>query len=142
MKWHYACPFCGVLRWVEWADRNKRYICNKDNSKSYVPPSPSEQPSAYVDTHNWPQEMEDAVANKKGNKCTVPDCGKSYETLDHRVAWANGGKTSVDNLYPMCNEHNQSKLDQDYQTWLKSLSQPAPIGRYLAGQMPNRFITL
>jgi len=57
----------------------------------------------------------------KGNLCTVPGCKKKYETLDHRLAYNNVGKTSVENLFPMCNFHNQSKGDKDYRIWLNEL---------------------
>lgn len=121
MKWTYRCSHCGVNCIVDWENREKRFICHKCK-KTHSPPSPAQQPSAFVDTHNWPQEMEDAVINAKGHNCTVPGCKKKNETLDHRLAWSKGGKTSVENLWPMCIEHNQSKGDEDYQTWLNSLT--------------------
>lgn len=121
MIWHYVCPECGEWRRVEWADRNNSYICHKDTTKSYVPPTPKEQTAAYVDTHEWPQEIEDAVVYFKGLECTVPGCYHKAETLDHRVAWNNGGKTSVNNLFPMCNSHNQSKSDKVYEEWLRTI---------------------
>lgn len=103
-----------------WEKRDKLYSCNNCN-RSHHPPSPDEQHDAYVDTHEWPVEMEEAVYRLKGTKCTVPGCDKDAETLDHRVAWSKDGRTSVENLFPMCEEHNNSKKDSDYQTWLYTL---------------------
>jgi 5-methylcytosine-specific restriction endonuclease McrA len=117
MKWNYICPQCNKWVWIEWADRSNRFKC-EENGKIYDAPSPSEQHSAYVDTHEWPEEIEAEVVLIKGTKCTVPGCEKKYETLDHRVAYSKGGRTSVENLFPMCNEHNQSKGDLNYNAWL------------------------
>ncbi len=119
MKWHYRCPKCNNQKNVEWAKRTDKYKCNKTNS-TYVPPTPSDQKDAYVDTHEWPTEMETVVVLLKGKNCTVPGCGKSYETLDHRVPYSKGGHTSADNLFPMCKDHNESKGDSDYALWLRS----------------------
>lgn len=44
--------------------------------------------------------------------------------LDHRIPWINGGKTTVNNLYPMCEEHNAAKGDLDY--WERLLSSAKP----------------
>lgn len=117
MKWHYVCPKCGERRTVEWDDRDSSRICHK-TKQSYTPPTPAEQFDGYVDTHEWPVEMEDVVVRVKGKSCTVPGCQQRYQTLDHRVPWSKAGKTSVNNLFPMCNEHNQSKSDSTYETWL------------------------
>lgn len=87
------------------------------NKKSYYSPSPAEQFHAYVDTHNWPVEMEETVIRLKGDKCTVINYRKDYETLDHRIAYSKGGKTSVENLFPICNDCNNSKGDEYYQSW-------------------------
>lgn len=121
MKWNYNCPKCNSPRTIEWAKREISHSCHQNNSLSYIPPTPAEQHSAHVDTHEWPSEMEKVVVALRGNKCTVPGCTKTANTLDHRVAYSKGGKTSVDNLYPMCTDHNQSKNDTDYATWLKTL---------------------
>lgn len=61
--------------------------------------------------------MEQVVIETKGTTCTVPKCNKHYETLDHRLPFSKNGRTSVENLFPMCNEHNQSKGDTDYNVW-------------------------
>lgn len=117
MKWHYKCSVCGEWRNIDWEKRNESFNCHK-TKKTYIPPGPAQQKYAFVDTHNWPDEMERVVVAEKGDKCTVPGCSKSYETLDHRVPFSKSGRTSVNNLYPMCNAHNQSKGDFDYTVWL------------------------
>jgi hypothetical protein len=119
MNWNYRCPLCSAWGIIDWADRAKSFTCHQCRGV-HTPPTPADQHDAYVDTHEWPQEMEDEVVRTKGRHCTVPACTKRYETLDHRVAWSKGGPTSVDNLYPMCEAHNQSKGDQDYDDWLAS----------------------
>lgn len=119
MKWNYRCPNCNVWGNVLWAKRTESFTCHSCDTL-HVPPGPAKQHDAYVDTRDWPNKMEDAVVALRGGKCTVPGCPEDYETLDHRVAWANGGKTRVNNLYPMCIAHNQSKGDSDYNTWLKT----------------------
>jgi len=117
MKWNYRCPLCGNWRSVDWTERDNRQTCDVIHG-TYVAPSPAVQRDAYVDTHEWPWELEQAVVSLKGRFCIVPGCLKPYETLDHRVAWSKGGRTSVVNLYPMCNKHNESKGDSDYWSWL------------------------
>lgn len=120
MEWHYRCPICDEWRKIDWSKRFEARYC--DNTESYyIPPSPSEQHDAYIDTHEWPDLMEYTVVTGKGNQCTVTGCTKVYETLDHRVPFSKGGKTSVDNLFPMCNDHNLSKGDSDYFTWLNDM---------------------
>lgn len=120
MNWHYRCPKCSAWGYVKWEEREKSYTCH-GCKHSHYPPSPSVQHDAYVDTHEWPLEMEQNVYSIKGTKCTVPGCSKRAGTLDHRIAWSKGGNTSVDNLFPMCEEHNNSKGDSDYQPWLYTL---------------------
>jgi len=117
MKWNYKCPKCNQWRSVEWSERNGSFNCHV-NQATYTPPSPSQQHDAYVDEHDWPDEIEKVVVSVKGKNCTVPGCSKSYETLDHRIPWSKGGHTSVSNLFPMCNKHNQSKGDSNYSEWL------------------------
>lgn len=120
MKWSYECPKCTQWGTIEWSDREKNFICH-NCKESHTPVTPAQQHVAYVDTHPWPNEIENVVVGNKGNKCTVPGCNKNYETLDHRVPYSKGGKTSVSNLWPMCENHNQAKSDSDYATWLSTL---------------------
>ena len=117
MKWNYRCPVCTEWRRIDWEKREKRHTCHK-TEKSYMPPGPADQHDAYVDTYNWPKEMEDVVVQLKGKTCTAIGCGKPYETLDHHIPWSGGGRTSVENLTPMCNKHNQEKSDKDPDEWM------------------------
>ena len=120
MKWCYRCPKCNEWGCVDWEKREKSFSCHACK-QSHVPPTPSQDHQAYVDTHDWPEEMEAVVVALKGKKCTVPNCPRNYDTLDHRIPYSKGGKTSVSNLYPMCNLHNESKGDSDYYQWLQTL---------------------
>ena len=117
MQWNYICPNCQKWHRVDWINRSNTFVC-PNTQKNHIPPTPSQQVSAYVDTHEWPVEMENVVISLKGTNCTVPGCKKTYQTLDHRIPYAKGGKTSTENLFPMCDDHNQSKSDTDYSTWL------------------------
>lgn len=117
MKYAYRCPNCNTWNAIDWEDREMVFRCHKCNNR-HNPPTPEEQHDAYVDQRNWPQEMGDAVYALRGKNCTVPGCNKRADTLDHRVAWNKGGKTSVENLHPMCQSHNSSKGDENYGIWL------------------------
>jgi len=121
MKWHYDCPNCVSESRCDWQGRTGDRPCGSCKVP-YSPPSPASDGAAYVDTHEWPVEMEQAVHASRGRKCTVPGCSRDADTLDHHVPHAKGGRTSVNNLFPMCQPHNQSKGDQDYAIWLVSLS--------------------
>lgn len=118
MKWNYKCSICYSWGSIDWKDIDNTYTCHSCK-KIHISPKPENQFFAFVDTREWPNEMEKTVINIKGNKCTVPGCKKDYGTLDHRIAFSQGGKTSVNNLFPMCIEHNQSKGDKDYSIWLR-----------------------
>jgi hypothetical protein len=121
MKWFFRCPSCGHSDvWVPWEEHGKILTC-PNTHKPYRVPEPANQHAAYVDTHDWPVEMERVVRQVHGapqGHCTVPGCIRRADTLDHRLAWSKGGNTSVLNLYPMCNQHNGEKGDTPYQLWL------------------------
>jgi len=122
MDWTYFCRKCKQQITVAWSDRGNYQLCpNRSCADVASPPAPADQHDAFVDTHNWPQEMEDVVVAEKGDRCTAPGCNATYETLDHRIPHSQNGPTSVDNLWPMCNHHNQSKGDTDYDTWVANL---------------------
>lgn len=129
MNWHYSCPICGIHGFVPWKDRESTFTCHSCK-RHHKPPTPGEQPSAYVDTHEWPEAMAAEVVRRKGAACTVPGCTRRADTLDHRVAWSKGGRTSVANLFPMCTEHNQEKGDKDYETWLAERQRAAFVRRW------------
>jgi hypothetical protein len=120
MEWNYRCPLCNKWCKINWSNRFDSIYCAETNTY-YMPPSPVEQHDAYVDTHDWPDEMELAVISLKGYNCIVHGCIMVYETLDHRIPFSKEGKTSVSNLFPMCNEHNDSKGDSDYFAWLNDM---------------------
>ena len=116
MQWNYQCPRCGEWRVVDWVNRMDARKCHR-TGQAYTPPSPAQQHNAFVDTHEWPAEMEEAVISAKGGVCTAPDCQTRYQTLDHHIPYAKGGRTSVENLNPMCNKHNQEKSDKNPSQW-------------------------
>lgn len=122
MKYCYKCPKCGAVGCVEWAeianDKTKTFNCHSCKF-THAPPRPAQDPFAYVDQHDWPPEMETAVRSAKPNRCCVPNCARTPNTLDHRVAWDNGGKTSVDNLWPMCTKHNSEKNNDSWEAFLR-----------------------
>lgn len=70
-------------------------------------------------------EVAYAVNDARGNGlCTVEGCPKKADSLDHRIPYdadakpsENPGKTCVRNLHPMCQEHNSSKGNQEYESW-------------------------
>ena len=123
MEWHFQCPCCGGRVNSEWDSRHLRHKCIVLGD-DYFPPGPGEQSEAFVDSREWPAEMEERVVALKGNNCTALGCDKKYETLDHRLDFSKGGKTSVENLWPMCAKHNKSKGDTDYAKWLETLYSP------------------
>jgi 5-methylcytosine-specific restriction endonuclease McrA len=99
----------------------------------HVPPSPMFDTQAWVETRDAPYEMTRAAFLLHGrvvfgkHMCTVPGCTREATLLDHRVAFDgsatpedNPGKTSVENLYPMCPECDHGKGDGDYEAWVTS----------------------
>jgi hypothetical protein len=117
MKWHYHCPICGLPHSCKWEERKEKQKCIV-NFTEYHPPTPAKDHQAFVNTRQWSEEIEKAVVKIRGNKCTVPGCKKEYETLDHRIPWSKKRKTSVENLWPMCEEHNKSKGNSAYEEWV------------------------
>jgi len=125
MRYHFKCPACGSERQREWEKRDKKLKCPSCDQMSAAP-KPDQQPEAWVDQHDPPEEMRDAAMKINGfpdGRCTVPGCTEKADCLDHRVAYRDGegGRTCVDNLFPMCTSHNSSKGDQDYENWLLKL---------------------
>lgn len=84
-----------------------------------MPPSVSTNHDAYVDLHDWPQEMEDEVRKLHRHTCTVPGCEAYANTLDLRIPY-DPGKTCMTNLFPMCSNCNSSKGRKIYMVWLLS----------------------
>jgi hypothetical protein len=120
MIWYYQCPYCREWQNVDWEKHGQTVKCGKCATRHDVP-GPAKQPDAFVDTHDWPAEMEDAVRQQKGKKCTVDGCDKVADTLDHRTPFSKGGRTSAKNLWPMCDDHNKEKGDLSYETFLFKL---------------------
>ena len=139
MRWFYTCPSCGSLGLVLWREHGQFRNCHAC-LHLHVVPSPWSQLSAYVDSQDYPDEMAEVVIRLKGTRCTVPGCGKAAEVLDHRRPYSRGGRTSVENLFPMCELHNLQKGDQDYGTWLAirrvtaelQRSRPSALQRFAA----------
>jgi 5-methylcytosine-specific restriction endonuclease McrA len=123
MQWNYQCPLCGQWRMCEWDDRNGTRKCHITNA-DYIVPGPAEQHQAFVDTDEWPKEMEEVVFAVKGHFCTSPLCVRKStkaDTLDHAIPLAKGGETSVRNLDPMCTSCNCSKGGRTRPEWLIEL---------------------
>lgn len=118
MEWKYKCPLCDDDRSCEWENHGKDMKCGACKKTRKVP-EPSDQHDAHVDQHDWPNAMADEVYKTKGTTCVIKDCKDADITLDHIVAWDNGGRTSVSNLQSMCRSHNSSKGNDDFKTWLK-----------------------
>lgn len=117
MKWRFKCPLCNDARETDWENHGKRVPCSACKKERTVP-GPAQQPSAYVDQRDPPEEMKDVVFLVKGTSCVINGCKAGDITLDHIVAWDNNGRTSVDNLQPMCASHNSSKGAEDFASWL------------------------
>ncbi len=121
MIWHYKCPQCGESLTVDWRWLKLEVTCPQCH-KVHYPPTPSEDHYAYIEGDKWPKELEDVVASLRGTTCAVPGCYEHYSTLVHRISVSKGGRTSVDNLLPMCSRHAQLKGEQNYEEWLATLT--------------------
>ena len=122
MIWHYNCPECGRETEADWKWLEKELVCPHCGVTHY-PPTPHEDHYAYVDTPEWPSEIEEAVTALRGTVCGVPRCYRERSTLVHRKPMCLGGQTSVDNLMPMCASHAASKADRNYDEWLDEVRQ-------------------
>ncbi len=120
MLWHYHCPECGHQVEVQWEWLKETVNCPHCQASHY-PATPGEDHSAYVDEEVWPQDIQEAVIALHGTTCAVPGCYSEYSKLVHRKSLSNGGRTSVDNLRPICARHAEMKGDQDYDEWVANL---------------------
>jgi len=120
-KWRYDCPICGHQHEADWEKRNYRMIC-KRSFRVYLPPSPREAPTAFLDSFEWTEEMAEAVWALKGKGCNVPGCRSSAHTLIHRIPWSRDGTTCVENLLPICEEHRLAIGENPYEEWLQGLT--------------------
>lgn len=117
MKWYFNCPLCKAGLSISWESNGKESNCPKCKNKIKIP-TPGDQYSAYVDQHDWPEDMATIVYSIKGNTCIIQGCNDKNITLDHIVPWDNSGRTCVNNLQPMCQSHNSSKGVQEFNRWL------------------------
>jgi len=122
MIWNYNCPECGQSTQVNWEWIEKEVVCGSCGATHY-PPTPHEDHYAYVDTEQYPSQIAEAVASLRGTVCAVPGCYRECTTLVHRKPSKLGGRTSVDNLLPMCQRHAESKGDRNYDEWLAEARQ-------------------
>ena len=120
MIWHYNCPGCSRAIDVDWDWLTDEVACPLCDHRHY-PPTPGENHFAYVGTDMWPAEMESAVLALRGTTCEVSGCFHEHDTLVHKKPISLGGKTSVDNLVPMCAHHARMKGEQDYDKWISGL---------------------
>jgi 5-methylcytosine-specific restriction endonuclease McrA len=148
MLYYYRCPICDTRREVAWSERNAIRICH-NTELEYAVPTPAKQIDAYVNTHDWPTEMERSVLALRGYRCTVEGCTAQAETLDHRIPRAKGGRTSVSNLFPMCEEHNLRKVTgittslepmSNATVSINSLNFSWPLSQQLSVQQPVQWI--
>ncbi|MEO0081781.1 MAG: HNH endonuclease signature motif containing protein [candidate division WOR-3 bacterium] len=125
MIWHYRCPECSQPLEVDWDWHRDEVVC-PNCQHSHYPPTPREDHTAYFGGDTWPQEMADAVVALRGTTCAVPGCYEAYATLVHRCPRSKGGRTSVENLLPMCSHHARLKGEQEYDEWLASQPELSP----------------
>jgi hypothetical protein len=110
---------------VDWDRHKEETFCLRCHTRHY-PPTPDEDPFAYVGGPKWPPEMERSVVARKGAVCAVPGCFADYNTLALRKPVSEGGKFSVDNLIPVCSRHAQELADKDYDKWVAELRASQP----------------
>jgi hypothetical protein len=122
MLWNYDCPSCHRPTRVDWRLREGEVICHVCE-RTHYPPTPHEDRYAYVDSEQWPKEMEEAVTALRGTICSVTGCYHERTTLVHRQPLSAEGRTSVDNLMPLCARHAASKGDRPYNEWLAAVRQ-------------------
>lgn len=125
MLWHYSCARCGEPLEVDWEWLREEVTCPRCHTTHY-PPTPAEDHSAYVGTEAWPPELEQAVIALRGTTCSVPGCFQDYSTLAHRVPPSASGRTSIDNLLPLCARHAGLMSDRPYDEWLQELGTETP----------------
>ena len=76
---------------------------------------------------NISKKLRGEIENLKGKKCFY--CGakrgrdkfNSPPPLDHYIARINGGKSTIDNLYPACPKCNNSKHSLTIEEWVRKL---------------------
>ncbi len=122
MIWHYDCPICGQPVSVDWDRHKDETICPKCRVSHY-PPTPDEDPFAYVSGPKWPPEIERSVIARKGAGCAVPGCFADYSTLGYRKPLSSGSRICVDNLVPVCTKHALEIAEKGYDKWVQELKE-------------------
>jgi hypothetical protein len=120
MLWNYDCPVCRRPTAVDWRLRKGKVVCGSCE-RTHYPPTPYEDRYAYVDSEQWPYEIEQAVVALPRSTCSVPGCSFAPATLVHRLSPSAGGQTSVDNLMPLCAHHVALKGNRDYPEFMGAL---------------------
>lgn len=117
MLWNYDCPECHKPTSVDWKLREAEATCRRC-ARVHYPPTPNEDHYAFVDDLKWPPEIEAAVLSIRGAICAVSGCYGEHTTLVFRQPPSAGGRTSVDNLVPVCARHAASKGDRPWDEWI------------------------
>jgi hypothetical protein len=120
--WHYHCPQCQQRCVADWKEIGLQAQCSICGNVHY-PPTPHEDRFAWLEGGKWTQEIEEAVLAIRGTICAVPGCYREHETLAPRVPASDGGRTSVDNLMPLCNKHAALRGERDWNEWLAEVKQ-------------------
>ncbi|MEO0068710.1 MAG: HNH endonuclease signature motif containing protein [candidate division WOR-3 bacterium] len=128
MVWHYDCPYCGEPIAVDWNRHRDETVCPKCRAPHY-PPTPDEDPFAYIVGAKWPPEMERSVIARKGAGCAVPGCFSDYNTLAYRKPLSLGGRICADNLIPVCTKHALEIAEKDYDKWVQELKERQAEGK-------------
>ncbi|HTW92614.1 MAG TPA: hypothetical protein VMH22_13035 [bacterium] len=125
MIWHYSCPRCRKELETPWDNIKQEVTCRNCGTVHFAP-TPGEDHTAYIAGESWPQEMEEEVVALRGSACIVPGCYREHTTLVPRVPFVVGGRLSVENLLPACEQHASARSQDDYVDWLARLAEPAP----------------
>jgi hypothetical protein len=131
MLWNYDCPECHKPTSVDWTQREAEAVCRRC-ARVHYPPTPHEDHYGYVDDAKWPPEMEEAVLSVRGAICAVPGCYGEHTTLVLRQPASSGGRTSVDNLRPVCERHAASKGNRPWDEWMAEVSKEQDIQKQAA----------
>jgi 5-methylcytosine-specific restriction endonuclease McrA len=78
-----------------------------------------------------------AVLHQHAYRCGVPTCDNTrFLELDHRIEFAKGGPTSIENLRPLCSVHHDQRTTEGYQLEGEpgDLRWVAPDGTVLAAE--------
>jgi hypothetical protein len=125
MIWHYHCPHCRWAIEVPWESRSQEVVC-PDCKTTHYAPTPGEDHTAYIGDERWPRELEDEVVAMRGSACAIPGCYREHTTLVPRLPFTKGGKSSVENLAPACEEHASGRGEDAYDEWLARFAKREP----------------